>query len=95
MDWKVRQKCDKFRKNLFCATVCAPVLYALPISYGCIVGCYMPLLRGYRKSLYPYNPAYGGAVSNTDPIHKGMNQIHTPDTKTCQHRHKRQWGQSA
>ena len=80
--WKVRQNCDKFRKNLFCATVCAPVLYALPISYGCIVGCYMPLLRGYRKSLYPYNPAYGGAVSDTDPIHKGMNQIHTPTQKS-------------
>ena len=70
--WKVRQKCDKFRKNLFCATVCAPVLYALPISYGCIMGCYMPMLRGYLKSLYPYNPTYGGAVSDTDPIHKGV-----------------------
>ena len=42
--WKVRQKCDKFRKNLFCATVCALVLYALPISYGCIMGCVNPLL---------------------------------------------------
>ena len=37
---------------------------------------------GYRKSLYPYNPTYGGAVSDTDPIHKGMNQIHNPDTKS-------------
>lgn len=42
----------------------------------------MPLLRGYRKSLYPYNPTYGGAVSDTDPIHKGMNQIHTPTQKS-------------
>lgn len=46
------------------------------------MGCYMPLLLGYRKSLYPYNPAYGGAVSDTDPIHKGMNQIHTPTQKS-------------
>ena len=45
------------------------------------MGCYMPLLRGYRKSLYPYNPTYGGAVSDTDPIHKGMNQVHTPTQK--------------
>ena len=45
------------------------------------MGYYMPLLRGYRKSLYPYNPTYGGTVSNTDPIHKGMNQIHTPTQK--------------
>ena len=42
----------------------------------------MPLLRGYRKSLYPYNPTYRGAVSDTDPIHKGMNQIHTPTQKS-------------
>lgn len=28
----MRQKCDKFRKNLFCATVCAPVLYAFSRS---------------------------------------------------------------
>lgn len=42
----------------------------------------MPLLRGYRKSLYPYNPTYGGAVSDTDPIHKGMNQIHSPTQKS-------------
>ena len=46
------------------------------------MGCYMSLLRGYRKSRYPYNPAYGGAVSDTDPIHKGMNQIHTPTQKS-------------
>ena len=46
------------------------------------MGCYMPLFRGYRKSLYPYNPAYGGAVSDTDPIHKGMNQIHPPTQKS-------------
>ena len=29
-----------------------------------------------------YSPAYGGTVSNTDPIHKGMNQIHTPTQKS-------------
>ena len=51
---KMAGKCDKFRKNLFCA----PLFCMLcPISYGCIMGCYMPMLRGYRKSLYPYNPA--------------------------------------
>ena len=28
-----------------------------------------------------YSPTYGGAVSDTDPIHKGMNQVHTPTQK--------------
>ena len=93
---KMAGKCDKNATNsgkTCFVRQCAPLFcMPCPISYGCIMGCYMPLLRGYRKSLYPYNPAYGGAVSDTDPIHKGMNQIHNPNTKKCQHRHKRQWG---
>ena len=95
---KMAGKCDKNATNsgkTCFVRQCAPLFcMPCPISYGYIMGCYMPLLRGYRKSLYPYNPTYGGAVSDTDPIHKGMNQIHNPDTKKCQHRHKRQGGQS-
>ena len=56
----------------------------LPISYGCIVGYYMPLLWAGCVLFHDpptYSPTYGGAVSNTDPIHKDMNQIHNPDTK--------------
>ena len=98
MGLKMAGKCDKNATNsgkTCFVRQCAPLFcMPCPISYGYIMGCYMPLLRGYRKSLYPYNPTYGGAVSDTDPIHKGMNQIHNPDTKKCQHRHKRQGGQS-
>ena len=93
MGWKVRQKCDKFRKNLFCATVCALFCVPSPISYGCIRGCFMPCcgLGTPHFTAYLLFPRLWGTVSNTDPIHKGMNQIHTPDTKKCQHRHKRRW----
>ena len=83
--WKVRQKCDKFRKNLFCATVCAPVLYALPYIIRLYNGRLSPLLwAGSVAFRYAptYSPTYGGAVSNTDPIHKGMNQIHSPTQKS-------------
>lgn len=81
--WKVRQKCDKFRKNLFCATVCAPVLYALPYIIRLYNERPLPLLWAGCVAFHDaptYSPAYGGAVSDTDPIHKGMNQIHSPDT---------------
>ena len=40
----MRQKCDKFKKNLFCATVCAPVLYALPYIIRLYNGQSSPLL---------------------------------------------------
>ena len=72
---KVRQKCDKFRKKLFCATVCAPVLYALPYIIRLYNGRPLPLLWAgcvaFRYA-HTYSPTYGGAVSNTDPIHKGV-----------------------
>ena len=82
---KMAGKCDRNATNsgkTCFVRQCAPLFcMPRPISYGCIMG-------------YP-RPCYGlGAVSNTDPIHKGMNQIHNPDTKKCQHRHKRRWGQS-
>ena len=70
----MRQKCDKFRKNLFCATVCAPVPYALPYIMRLYNGLFSPLLwAGCVAFRYAptYSPAYGGTVSNTDPIHKG------------------------
>ena len=57
----------------------------LPISYGCIVGYYMPLLWAGCVAFHApptYSPTYGGAVSDTDPTHKGMNQIHTPTQKS-------------
>ena len=80
----MRQKCDKFRKKLFCATVCAPVLYALPYIIRLYCGRLSPLLWAgcvaFRYA-HTYSPTYGGAVSNTDPIHKGMNQIHPPTQK--------------
>ena len=82
---KMAGKCDRSATNsgkTCFVRQCAPLFCVpCPISYDCIMGCYMPMLRGYLKSLYPYNPTYGGAVSNTDPIHKGMNQIHTPTQK--------------
>ena len=94
---KVRQKCDKSHKTASSATVCAPVLYALPYIIRLYNELSLPLLWAGCVAFHApptYSPTYGGAVSNTDPIHKGMNQIHNPDTKTYQHRHKRQGGQS-
>lgn len=78
---KVRQKCDKSHKTASSATVCAPVLYASPYIIRLYNGRLSPLLwAGSVAFRYAptYSPTYGGAVSNTDPIHKGMSQIHTP-----------------
>ena len=64
-----------------CATVYAPVLYALPYIIRLYNGQSSPLLWAGCVAFHvppTYSPTYGGAVSDTDPIHKGMNQIHTP-----------------
>ena len=98
---KMAGKCDKNATNsgkTCFVRQCAPLFcMPCPISYGCIVGYYMPLLWAGCVAFHApptYSPTYGGAVSDTDSIHKGMNQIHNPNTKKCQHRHKRQCGQS-
>ena len=72
MRCKMPGKCDKSATNptkQHLVRQCAPLFcMPCPISYSCIMG-------------YP-RPCYGlGAVSNTDPIHKGMNQVHTPTPK--------------
>ena len=82
-------KCDRSATNsgkTCFVRQCAPLFcMPCPISYGYIMGCYMPLLRGYRKSLYPYNynPTYGGAVSDTDPLYTRVSvRLTTPTQKS-------------
>ena len=72
---KVRQKCDKSHKTASSATVCAPVLYALPYIIRLYNELSLPLLWAGRVAFHDpptYSPTYGGAVSGTDPIHKGV-----------------------
>ena len=52
---QVRQKCDKSHKTASSATVCAPVLYALPISYGCIMSYPCPCY-GWVCSVFTTHP---------------------------------------
>ena len=86
---KTAGKCDKnatnSRKTCF-VRQCAPLFcMPCPISCGYIMGDPCPLLWAGRVAFHDpptYSPTYGGAVSDTDPIHKGMNQIHTPTQKS-------------
>ena len=76
-------KTRQIQEKPVCATVCAPVLYALPYIIRLYNERPLPLLWAGCVAFHDaptYSPAYGGAVSDTDPIHKGMNQIHSPDT---------------
>ena len=56
----------------------------LPIWDCSIIGYPCPCFGGIANHDTHITHLWG-AVSNTDPIHKGMKQIHNPDTKTCQH----------
>ena len=66
---------DNLQKMGFCGTGCTRILYAPAYIIRLYNELSLPLLWAGCVAFHDaptYSPTYGGAVSNTDPIHKGV-----------------------